>query len=198
MSAKGFFDLGGELEGEGVQTLCQITNILQKIVIGDEGRDGSKEASRCGDEGFRNTRSNGAQAGRAGGAEAGKRVDDAPHGAEQADKGRDASGRCKPRHAFFRATHFFGRCELHAYGDRLDAFHLLWRRRSGIGDLALQFAVAGGVDIGKGRAGGDESLGICDTLCGAKDSQELIALARNASEQTQFLKNEGPGDQREE
>jgi len=42
MLCKSLFDLGSELEGEGVQTLCQIANVLQKMVVSDEGRDGGE------------------------------------------------------------------------------------------------------------------------------------------------------------
>ncbi len=66
------------------------------------------------------------------------------------------------------------------------------------GDLGLQFAVAGGVDVGKGRAGGDESLRVGDALGGAKDFEELIALAANAAEEAGLLEDESPGDERGE
>ena len=62
----------------------------------------------------------------------------------------------------------------------------------------MQFAVAGGVDVGEGRAGGDESLGIGDALGGAKDFEELIALAADAAEEAGLLEDEGPGDERGE
>jgi hypothetical protein len=62
----------------------------------------------------------------------------------------------------------------------------------------LEFAVAGGVDVGEGGAGGDESLGIGDAFGGAEDLEELVALAAKAAEETEFLEDEGPGDEREE
>jgi len=64
----------------------------------------------------------------------------------------------------------------------LHGFELGGRGIARAGDLGLEFAIAGGVDVGEGRAGGDESLGIGDALCGAEDFQELIALAANTAE----------------
>ena len=69
---------------------------------------------------------------------------------------------------------------------------------AGGGDLRLEFAIAGGVDVGEGRAGGDESLRIGDALGGAEDFQELIAFAADAAEEAGLLENERPGDERGE
>ena len=109
-------------DGEGVEALAEVANVLEEIVVGDEGRDGGKKARGGGDEGFRDAWCYGAEAGGAGSAEAGKSVDNAPDGAEQADEGSDAGGGGKPRHTFFHAADFFGRCELHADNDGLQAF----------------------------------------------------------------------------
>jgi hypothetical protein len=62
----------------------------------------------------------------------------------------------------------------------------------------LEFAIAGSVDVGEGRAGGDESLRVGDAFGGAEDFQELIALAANAAEEAALLENERPGDERGE
>jgi hypothetical protein len=62
----------------------------------------------------------------------------------------------------------------------------------------LKFAVAGGVDVGKGRARGDEALRIGDAFGGPENSEELVAFAADASEDAELLENERPGDQREE
>jgi hypothetical protein len=64
--------------------------------------------------------------------------------------------------------------------------------------LRLQFAVAGGVNVGEGRAGGDESLGIGDAFGGAEDFEELVALTADAAEEAEFLEDERPGNEREE
>ena len=48
--------------------------------------------------------------------------------------------------------------------------------------------------MSKRRASGGERLRIGDAARGAKDTQELVALAANASEQTELLKNHGPGN----
>ena len=58
--------------------------------------------------------------------------------------------------------------------------------------MGLKFTIARGVDDGEGRAGGHESLRIGDPLGGAKDFEELVALAADASEEAGFLEDEGP------
>jgi len=121
MLGEHLFDLGGEFEGEVVQALRQIANVLQEIVVGDEGRNGSEEAGGGGDEGFGDAGSNRPEAGSAGGAETREGVNDAPNGAEEANERSDAGGGSQPGHAFFDATNFFGRSELHGDGDSLEA-----------------------------------------------------------------------------
>jgi len=64
--------------------------------------------------------------------------------------------------------------------------------------LGLEFAIAGGVNVGERGAGGDEPLRICDAFGGAEDFQELIALVADTGEETSLLENERPGDQRGE
>jgi hypothetical protein len=198
MLVEGFFDLGGELEGEGVETLGEIANVLQKIVVGDEGGDGGEKASGRGDESFRDAGSDGAEAGGTCSAEAGEGVNDAPDGAEEADEGSDAGGGGEPGHAFLNATDFVGGSELHADGDGLQGFEFGRRRIAGAGELGLEFAIAGGVDVGERRAGGDDALRIGNALGGAEDFEELVALAPDASEEPRFLEDERPGDQGEE
>ena len=182
--SEGLFDLGCEFEGEGVETLGKVANILKKIVVGDERRNRGKETGGGGDEGFGDARGNGAETGGAGSAKAGEGVDDAPDRAKQSDEGSDASSRSEPGHALFDAAHFVGRGELHAHGDGLER---LDPGRSGIAraaQLGLKFAIASGVDVGEGRAGGHESLRIGDAFGGAKDFEELVALAADATEET--------------
>jgi hypothetical protein len=88
---------------------------------------------------------------------------------------------------------------LHADGDGAQAFYFLWRGIAGVvGDLALQFAITGGIDFRKWRTGGDESLRIGYAFCGAEDFQELIAFAADAAEEAELLEDESPGDEREE
>ena len=60
----------------------------------------------------------------------------------------------------------------------------------------MEFAIAGSVDIGEGRAGGDKPLWIGNALGGAEDFEELIALAANAAEEAGFLKDQRPGNER--
>jgi len=78
----------------------------------------------------------------------------------------------------------------------LHGFEFDGRGIAGAGDLGLEFAIAGSVDVGEGRAGGDESLRIGDALCGAEDFEELIALAANAAEEAGLLEDQSPGDER--
>jgi hypothetical protein len=135
MSGEGFFDLGGEFEGEGVQTLRQIANVLQEIVIGNEGGDGGEESGGGGDEGFSNARRDRTEAGSTGGAETREGVNDAPNCAEEADEGSDAGGGGQPGHALFDAAYFIGGGELHGDGDGLEALELLRCGIAGAGDL---------------------------------------------------------------
>jgi hypothetical protein len=193
---EGFFDLGGEFEGEGVETLSQVANILEKIVVRDEGGDGGEEARGGGNESFSDTRGDGAEAGGARSAEAGEGVDNAPNRAEEPDEGSDAGGGGEPGHTLFDAAHFVSGGELHADGDGLERLQFDRRGIAGTAELGLKFAIAGGVDVGEGRAGGHESLRIGDAFGGTKDLEELVALATDASEKARFLENEGPGNQR--
>ena len=198
ISSEGFFDLGGEFAGEGVQAQSEIANVLEEIVVGDEGGDGGEESRSGGDEGFGDAGSDGAKAGRTGSAETGEGVNDAPDGAEETDERSDASGGGEPGHTFFDAANFVGGCQLHADGDGLKGLNFL---RSGIpsaGHLGLKFAITGGVNVGEGGTGGDESLRIGDALGGAKDFEELVALPADAAEEAEFLENQRPGDERKE
>ena len=61
--------------------------------------------------------------------------------------------------------------------------------------MGLKFTIARGVDAGEGRACRHESLRIGDALGGAKDFEELVALAADASEEAGFLEDEGPRDE---
>lgn len=198
MSVEGFFDLGREFVGEGVQALGQITNVLQEIVVGDEGRNGGKQAGGGGDQRFGDAGSDGAETGGTGGAEAGESVNDAPDGAEETDEGSDAGGGGEPGHALFDATNFFGGSKLHADGDGGEGFEFWGRGIAGAGKLGLEFAIAGGVDVGEGRAGGHQALGIGAAFGGTENFEKLIALAAYAAEEPHFLEDERPGNERKE
>src|SRR5271168_2188430 len=63
-------------------------------------------------------------------------------------------------------------------------------------DLTLEFAKARGVHGGKWRTGRGQRLRIGHATRSAEDAQELIALAGDASEEAEFLKNHGPGNYR--
>ena len=191
---KSFFDLGSDFQRKSVEALRKIANILQKMVVEDDGRDGDEEARGGGDECFGDARCDGAQAGGAGIAEAGKGVDDAPDSSEEADEGSHGAGGGQPGHAFFDAADFFRGSELHADGDGLEAFQLSSGLRIAGADLAQEFAIASGVNRSEWRASGSECLRIGDALGGAKNTQELIALTADAAEEAELLEDHGPGD----
>ncbi len=198
MLGKRFFDLRGEFQGEVVQSLRQIANVLQEVVIGNKGGDGGEEPGGRGDKGFGDAGSNRAEAGSPRGAEARESVNDAPNGAKEADERSDPGSGGQPGHSFFDAANFFGRSELHGDGDGRQALQFLRRGIAGAGNLRLQFAVAGRVDVGKRRPRGDEALRIGHALGGAENSEELAAFAADASKNAELLENERPGNQREE
>ncbi len=197
ISGESFFDLGGKFKGKGVEALGQVANVLEEIVVGDERGDGGEESSSGGDEGLGDTGSNGAETGGAGGAQSGEGVNDTPNGPKETDERSDPSGGGEPGHALFHAANFLGGSELHGDGDRLHGLEFLRRRVSSAGELALEFAIAGGIDGGERRTRGDESLGIGDAFRGAEDFQELIAFAADAAEEAGLLEDQSPGDERE-
>src|SRR5882672_10766295 len=184
-SIKSFFDLRRDFQSKGVQPLGEVANFLQKMVVEDHRWDGSEKTRGGGDQRLGDARSDGAQTGGAGAAQAGKRVDDAPHGSEQTDKGGHRTGCRQPGHAFFDAAHFIGGGELHADGDGLQAFQLGWMR------------VARRIDGRKRRARRCQGLRVRYASGGAKNAQELVALAADASEKAKLLENHGPRNNRE-
>src|SRR4029077_17072257 len=133
----------------------EIANLLQKVIVENDRRNGGEEARGGGYESFRNTWDSGAQAGGTGTTESGECVNDAPDGSEEANEGSYGAGRGQPGHALFSAAHFVSRGELHADGDGLQTFQLGYSWvASGGADLALQFAVARRIHCGKRGAGG--------------------------------------------
>ena len=151
-SGEGFFDLGGEFDGEDVEALGEVANVLKEIVIGDEGGDGGEKSCGRGDQRLGDTGRDGAEAGGAGSTETGEGVDDAPYGAEEADKGSNTRSGGEPRHTLFDAANLVGGCQLHADGNGLEGLELggIGIALAGVGHLGLQFTIAGGVDVGEG------------------------------------------------
>ena len=194
MLVKGFFDLGGDFERKRVETLTEIANLLQKLVVENNGWNGGEKSGGGGDKGFGDARRDRAKAGGACIAETGEGVDDAPNGAEKADEGCDGAGGGEPGHALFDATNFVGGGELHADLHGVKAFELAGRMGIAGRKLALEFAKTGGVDGGEGRAGGRKGLRVGDTTGGAEDAEELVAFATDAAEETGFLQDHGPGN----
>src|SRR5271165_6474115 len=61
-SLKSFFDLRGDFQRKGVKTLRKVANVLQELIVENNGRD-CDEKSRCGgQQSFRNARSDRAKA----------------------------------------------------------------------------------------------------------------------------------------
>ena len=168
------------------------------MIVGNQSGNSSEQAGGRGDQGFGDTGGDGAEACRAGRAETGESVDNPPNGSEQADEGSDTGSGSQPGHAFFDAADFVGGGKLHADGDGWKRFDLGMRIITFPGDLRLEFAVSGGVDIGERRAGGNDPLGIGNAFGGSKYLEELVGLAADTSEDAQLLENKRPGDQREE
>jgi len=194
LSVKGFLDLRGYLESERIEALREIANILQELIIEDNGGDGGEESGGGGDQSFSDAGCYGAEAGSTGAAEAGEGVNDAPDGAEKADEGGDGTRGGQPGHAFFDPTDFLGRSELHIHGDGVETFELASGLRVADADLALQLAIAGGVDRSEGRTGRSQSLRVGDATGGAKDAEELVAVATDAAEQPELLEDQSPGN----
>jgi len=184
---------------ERVEALRKNPNVLQKLVVEDDGRNRDEQAGSRGQERFGNTGRDRAKACRVGVAETGKGVDDAPNRAKEADERRHRTGRCKPRHSFFGAADFFRRRDLHVGSDGLQAFQF-WRLvgAGSVADLALKFPISGSVDRSKWRARRGESLRISDAASGAEDAQKIIAFATDATEEPELLKNHAPGDDRKQ
>src|SRR5438552_2782513 len=84
---------------------AKLVNILQKVIVENDGGDRGAESGGGGHERFGNTGSNSTKAGGASAAEAGKSIDDAPNGSEQADEGSYRAGRGQPGHSLFNAAH---------------------------------------------------------------------------------------------
>ena len=192
---KCFFNLRGDFQRERVQSLPEIANILQELIVENDGRDCSSEAGGGGQQGFRNAGSNRPEAGGTGAAQAGEGVNDSPDGSEQANERRYRAGGSEPGHAFFHAANFIGGCQLHANRYSLQAFELGRMRITGAAaDLALQFAIAGRIDGGERGARGSQRLRVRNASRGAENAKKLVALPANAAEDSQFLENHRPGN----
>ena len=120
--AESLFDLGGYFQGERIEALAQVLDILQKLIVENHRGNSSCQASGGGQQRFGNARRDGTKASGAGIAQAGESVDDAPNRAEESHERRDRPCGREPRHAFFDAAHFFRGGHLHIGGDRLQAF----------------------------------------------------------------------------
>lgn len=193
-SRERFFDLGPDFQRKRIETLREFTDILQELVIKNDGWDGDEEAGGRGDKRFRDAGGHCAQAGGARIAETGKGINNAPDSPEQSDKRRDGTGGSEPRHALFDAANLFTGSKLHANGDGLKAFQFSSRLRVAGSHLAKKFAIARGIHGSERRAGGGNSLWIGDAFGGAEDADKLITLTAKASKETKLLEDHGPGD----
>src|SRR5260370_544853 len=81
-----------KLQGEVFHLSPRQTDTLHEVVIRVGGGKGGKESGRGIDERFADTGGNGGDGGAVGGGDGGERLDDPPHGAEQADE-RGGRGR---------------------------------------------------------------------------------------------------------
>src|SRR5439155_11826 len=82
--------------------------ILQKMVIENDGGDRGEKARSSSDECFSDAGCDSAKAGSACAAEAGKGINDAPNGSEEANERRDRARGGEPGHSLFDAANFFG------------------------------------------------------------------------------------------
>jgi len=190
--------LGSKFKGKSVESLGKIANVLQEIVVGDEGRDGGEEPRGGGYKGFGDAGSDSTKTRGAGGAETGEGVNDAPDGAKETDEGSDAGGRGEPGHPLFHATNLLGGSELHRDGDSLHRLELLGNGIAGARDLALKFTIASGIDGRERRACGDKALWIGDAFGGAENFQELVAFTTDSAEEARLLEDQSPGNERED
>lgn len=196
---KRFFDLRRDFHGEVVQSLRQVANILQELIVEDDSGNGGGQTRGGCYQSFGNPRRDGTKARGSGAAEAREGVNDAPHGAEKTDEWGDRTGGGKPGHALFDAANFFRGGELHADSNGLQALQFRRMRVRGYAaDLGLEFTITCCIHGRKRRAGGCQGLGIGDSASGTKNPEKLIALAANAAESAKLLKNHRPGNQREE
>src|SRR6266700_2286994 len=87
-----------------------------------------------------------------GAAQSGKSVNNAPDGSEQADERRHRAGGSQPGHSLFHAADFFGGSKLHANSHGLQALESwgMWNAGNTT-NLALQFAIACRINMGKAR-----------------------------------------------
>ena len=81
-----------ELVDEGLEAVGQTLDLVGVAVVGDDGRDGGKEADGGGDQGLGDAGGHGGQGGLLHVGQAAEGVHDAPDGAEQADVGADRAG----------------------------------------------------------------------------------------------------------
>jgi hypothetical protein len=192
--SKSFFYLGSNFKRKSVEALREIADVLQKVVVEDDCRDGHEEASSGCDQCFGDAWGDSAQAGSASVTEAGKGVDDPPNRTEEANEWRHGAGGGQPGHSFFHAADFFRGSELHTDGDGLEAFQFSSGLRIASADLAQKLAIARRVYRSERRTGGSKRLRIGHAFGGAKDPKELVALAANAAKKAELLKDHGPGD----
>src|SRR6267142_2103319 len=181
---KCFFNLCGNFQRERVQSLPEIANILQKLIVENDGRDRRREAG-----------GNRTKAGGTGTAQAGEGVNNAPDRSKETDEGSYGASGSQPGHAFFDAAHFFGSCQLHANRYSLQTLELGRMRIAGAAaDLTLQLAIACRIDGRERGTCGRQRLRVRNAARGAEDAEKLVALPANTAEDSQLLENHGPGN----
>src|SRR5579862_1435035 len=134
-----FFNDRRNFQREAVHARAEISDVMQKVVVGNHGGNGGEEPCRRRDQRFGDAGRDGAKACGSGRAQARERVHDAPHGAEKSDERRDRSRRGQPWHIGFHSADFLARGQLHADGYRVEACDSAVG--GGAADLAFDFAI---------------------------------------------------------
>src|SRR5438270_2367289 len=115
---RGTIDRVQKFEAEVVHSCAEFANLLHVLVVGDDRRNGGKQSSGGGDERGGNSWRYRAQGCRAGVAQSLKGIDNPPHGAKQANKGRNRPRGCKPGKTRLHLRHLFRRRDLNRALDR--------------------------------------------------------------------------------
>jgi len=184
-----------ELEHEIFHARAKLLDGVPKEIVKDCGRDGCRQPHGCGNQGFGDSRSNRAQAGRTGGGELLERIDDAPHGPEQADERRHRSGGGQETHVALQASNLFAHAQLQT------AFERYWIRDSAARfHLPRNFAIAEIKNSDQRRPAElftDHRHGL-ESRRFAKGPQKGAIGGLGATKHGPFGKNDRPGKYRED
>jgi len=186
-----FFNLRRNFHGEIIHARREIPGAAHKMIVSDDGGNGGEKSSGRGNQSFGDAGSNGAEAGRAGGAEAGEGVHNAPDSSEQSDEWRNGSGGGEPGHIFFNAPDLIGGGKLHADHHGLQTFDLVGR--FAIGQLQLNLSEASVINMFHGGSAVADALWFGKSAARAEDAEELCRFPIDFAKHFQLLENERPG-----